>query len=182
MEFIKYIRTDRNGTKYYEDWKCPRCGGAGEADKWYRTGKTCYECGGTGLRRKPVTIKEYTPEHQAKLDERRKAREAKRLAENPPPSGDELKARVEAARLNNWELEGFSRDGRGYLHTGNTYKNKGRIKAEGGRWCNLLRGFVAPVRVECKGVLVTEMQAQEMCNRSGYIDPQKAWGLLDKIG
>ena len=24
-----YVRTDKNGTKIYHDWTCPRCGGAG---------------------------------------------------------------------------------------------------------------------------------------------------------
>ena len=43
-----YIRTDKNGTKIYHDYTCPRCGGAGGADQWIYTGWTCYECGGTG--------------------------------------------------------------------------------------------------------------------------------------
>jgi hypothetical protein len=28
--------------------KCLRCGGAGQADKWVRTGLTCYSCNGSG--------------------------------------------------------------------------------------------------------------------------------------
>ena len=32
-----YIRTDKNGTKIYHDWTCPRCGGAGYADKRRKT-------------------------------------------------------------------------------------------------------------------------------------------------
>lgn len=27
---------------------CPRCGGAGRADKWIHTGSTCYDCNGDG--------------------------------------------------------------------------------------------------------------------------------------
>jgi hypothetical protein len=30
------------------DGKCLRCGGAGQADKWTRTGLTCYSCNGSG--------------------------------------------------------------------------------------------------------------------------------------
>ena len=30
------------------DGKCSRCGGAGQADKWVRTGLTCYSCNGSG--------------------------------------------------------------------------------------------------------------------------------------
>lgn len=67
---LEYIRTDRNGTEIYHDWNCPRCGGAGQSDNWWRTGKTCYECGGTGRRIKPAIVKKYTPEHEAVLAEK----------------------------------------------------------------------------------------------------------------
>lgn len=50
-----YIRTDKNGTKIYHDYTCPRCGGAGGADQWIYTGWTCYECGGTGSQ--SITVK-----------------------------------------------------------------------------------------------------------------------------
>lgn len=79
MAKIVYLRTDKNGTKYYANYTCPRCGGAGGSDKWSFTGWTCYECGGTGESSTPVIEKEYTPEYRAKLDERaRKRAEAKR--------------------------------------------------------------------------------------------------------
>lgn len=80
------LRTDKNGTKYYEEeCNCWKCGGTGI----YYWGNVvngqpsysgvCYACDGTG-----VVIghsKEYTPEHQAKLDAARAKREAKRDAE-----------------------------------------------------------------------------------------------------
>ena len=53
-----YIRTDKNGTKIYHDYTCPRCGGAGGADQWIYTGWTCYECGGTGRVSNPQIIKD----------------------------------------------------------------------------------------------------------------------------
>ena len=43
MAKIVYLRTDKNGTKYYANYTCPRCGGAGGSDKWAFTGWTCYE-------------------------------------------------------------------------------------------------------------------------------------------
>lgn len=72
------IRIDRNGTKYWSDDTCRRCGGQGERSEWYYTGCICYECGGTG-RSKARLEKEYTPEHAAVLEERRAEREAKKL-------------------------------------------------------------------------------------------------------
>lgn len=74
----KLIRVDRNGTKYWADDTCRRCGGAGERSEWYYTGLTCYECGGTG-RTTPHIEKEYTPEYAAKLKASRDLREARKL-------------------------------------------------------------------------------------------------------
>lgn len=89
------IRTDRNGTKYYEGMvTCDRCGGRG----WYAVGvhngqliparpdnAICYQCRGAGkIKSKWV---ERTPEYQAKLDAKRQAKldaiaaEQKRIAE-----------------------------------------------------------------------------------------------------
>lgn len=72
------IRIDKNGTKYWADDTCKRCGGAGQRSEWYYTGLTCYECGGTG-HSKPRMEKEYTDEYAAVLKERRANREAKKL-------------------------------------------------------------------------------------------------------
>lgn len=74
------IRIDRNGTKYYVDDTCQRCGGMGERSEWYYTGLTCFECGGTGHSRQR-TFKVYTPEYQAKLDAKRAVKLEKIKAE-----------------------------------------------------------------------------------------------------
>lgn len=172
---LEYIRTDRNGTKYYADWTCPRCGGAGQSDNWIATGRTCWGCGGTGRRPKPRIVKIYTPEHEAKLEARRAAREAQRLAETPPPSKEELLAAADVARRNVWQSNGFTRDGVGYLHTGETYKNMDRLYKAGGHWSRFLSGYVVPERVEgLKGVKIIEIHAQDLCNDHGYIDMDKA--------
>ena len=82
MERLKYIRTDKNGTKIYEDWTCPRCGGQGWAGQWKYTGVTCFRCGGSGLRTRPVLVKEYTDEYAAKLEAKRRAKAAKYAEEH----------------------------------------------------------------------------------------------------
>lgn len=83
------IKVDRNGTKYYEgDVTCTRCGGTGVYIMGICNGQPvlspvdngiCFKCGGAGTEHS--TWKEYTPEYEAKLAARRKARQEKRLAE-----------------------------------------------------------------------------------------------------
>ena len=77
---VRLIRTDKNGTKYYEDDRCPRCGGRGyiECYKHVEAGM-CFQCQGSGFGL--TKWKEYTPEYQAILDARREAREQKKAAE-----------------------------------------------------------------------------------------------------
>lgn len=95
------IRTDKNGTKYYEgDVPCSRCGGGGGADKWQFTGWTCYQCGGTGKMHGKYKV--YTPEYEAKLEARRKAKAEKferEHAEEIAKAEAERKAKEEAERL-----------------------------------------------------------------------------------
>lgn len=112
------IRVDKNGTKYFTGFEaCDRCGGLGYADKWYFTGKTCYKCGGNG--KQPASWKEYTPEYEAKLEERRAKRRAKWLEDHKEEieaqareaeerrlkEEAERKAREEAERLEQERIE-----------------------------------------------------------------------------
>ena len=99
MESVKLIRVDRNGTKYYEGiGACSRCGGLGGADAWAYTGWTCYKCGGTG--KEGRSWKEYTPEYEAKLEERRKKKAEKYAKEHEAEikAKQEEEARKEAER------------------------------------------------------------------------------------
>lgn len=172
---LEYVRTDRNGTKIFHDWTCPRCGGAGESDKWLFTGKICYGCGGTGKRHTPKVVKKYTKEYADKLEKRRIAREKKRLAENPPPSQEEVQALADEARKNKWKSQGFQKEGTGFIHSGNTYDNRETLYRAGARWDNYLRAYIAPEPVEgLKGIMITETHAEELCNEYGYIDIDKA--------
>lgn len=98
------IRVDRNGTKYYSGMvPCDRCGGAGGADAWVHTGWKCYKCGGTG--KILGKWKEYTPEYEAKLEARRKAKAEKWEREH----AEEI-AKAEAERLAKEEAERKARE------------------------------------------------------------------------
>ena len=81
MRNLEFVRVDKNGTKIYLDWSCPRCGGRGGSEQWAMTGFTCYECGGSGRSEKARVYKEYTPEYAAKLEARAAARWERQHAE-----------------------------------------------------------------------------------------------------
>ena len=95
----KLIRTDRNGTKYFEEaCTCWKCNGSGTYE-WgacingcYSYSGVCYACGGTGV--VVEKTKEYTPEHAAKLEAQRAKRQAKKDAER---SEAEAKAAADKA-------------------------------------------------------------------------------------
>lgn len=138
----RYVRTDRNGTKIYHDINCPRCGGHGESDNWWQTGRTCFACGGSGERAKPLEVKVYTREYADKLNARREAKEAANA-----PSEDELRARADEARRNQWQNNGFSRDGVSYIYQGDTHKFREAFRKAGAKWA--YRRWFSPVPVDC---------------------------------
>lgn len=90
MAIKELIKTDRNGTKYWNTRvPCDRCGGDG-VYKWGAVinGRpqyvgTCFKCNGAG--KVWDIVKEYAPEYRAKLDaanaKRRAKQEAKRAEE-----------------------------------------------------------------------------------------------------
>ena len=104
------IRIDKNGTKYYEGLvPCSRCEGKGIyyigecngklVPSWVDQG-VCFKCGGSG--KQQGKWKEYTPEYQAKLDAKRKARQEqweKEQAEERARAEAERKAKEEAERI-----------------------------------------------------------------------------------
>lgn len=104
------IRTDRNGTKYFEGRiTCDRCDGKGIyyigvcngqlVPSWVDQG-TCFKCGGAGY--VIGKWKEYTPEYAEKLEAKRRAKaeaRAKEYAEEQARIEAERKAKEEAERL-----------------------------------------------------------------------------------
>lgn len=105
-----YIKTDRNGTKYYEKKvRCWRCNGYGIYYMGVHNGSlipssvangVCFRCGGTGW--EMATEKEYTPEYAAKMEARRAKKEAaaaeKREAERAEREAKEAERKAEAEK------------------------------------------------------------------------------------
>lgn len=157
------IRTDRNGTKYWNVTEtCPRCGGRGDYILGNLNYGVCFQCGGTGMHE--YTWKEYTPEHEAELEAKRAARAAKRLEEKEKYEAEHAE---ETAAENRKILErryadyGCGENGIGFALTGNTYPVKEEIKRNGGRW--VCGAWICPVRIEGKGIRAKEI------NLSGHI-------------
>lgn len=108
----RYLKTDHNGTKYFsERVVCDRCNGLTKFVVGIHNGEpviarpddgTCYKCNGVGFL--DVIVKEYTPEHAAKLEAARIRRQAKKQAEWDAQEA-EREAQAEKARLEAERLE-----------------------------------------------------------------------------
>jgi hypothetical protein len=145
------IKTDRNGTKYWNVTDvCPRCGGIGDYIQGINYG-VCFLCGGSGT--KNYIFKEYTPEHEAKLEAARQKREAARIAKQEAWKAEHAEE-IEAARqriiIERYAQYGCGKDGIGYVLTGKTYPVKEEIKKNGGRW--VWGTWICPVEVKANGV------------------------------
>lgn len=97
------IRVDKNGTEYHEGMvKCPKCGGLGKISCYdYIDGGICYNCDGSGKTHQKWKI--YTPEHEAKLDKKRKLAQEKRSERLNAKYEKEQRDRVERAAR--WEAQ-----------------------------------------------------------------------------
>ena len=130
----KAYKVDKNGTLYFANHTCKRCGGAGGADQWAYTGWTCYECGGSGISSHPDTVKLMLPEYEIKLEERRAKRYAKKQAEHNAKIAE---IRKQWLLNHNWTEDGFT-----YIFLGNTYEMKESIKAVGGTFNHIMGWFI----------------------------------------
>lgn len=118
FEHLTLDRVDRNGTHYYTDCKCPKCGGAGNIYYYAHVeGGVCFLCGGSGVHPTQVVVRRI--EYQRVLD-------AKRLE----------RARKAAPAMNAafFEREGFSKDGKTYIVLGDTYAIREDLKAAGAKF------------------------------------------------
>ena len=152
MEMTKrLIKIDRNGTKYWDVTDiCPRCGGRGDYIRGINYG-TCFLCGGSG--KQNYIFKEYTPEHEAKLEERRQEKAAKKAEERAKyekEHADEIEAEKRRIIEETYTEFGCSKDGIGYVLTGKTYPVKDQIKKNGGKW--VYGVWVCPVEIKGNGI------------------------------
>lgn len=123
---MKYFKTDKNGTKYYMDTTCRKCGGHGGSNQWAYTGWTCFRCGGSGIDPNPQIIKEYTEEYAAKLQTRREKKAQKEL--------NERIAKFQAEKEQNILNLGFGKEDNEYViykALGNTFDIKDELKSDG---------------------------------------------------
>lgn len=153
-----YVRTDKNGTKIFYDFTCPRCGGAGFADKWIATGRVCYECGGSGKRVKAKIVKEYTQEYWEKLQARRQAKMAKQIeaaAKYAEEHAEEIAEKNRKVIETRYAEFGCGKNGIGYVLKGDTYPVKEEIKKNGGRW--IYGVWVCPVEITGDGIRSKEI-------------------------
>lgn len=178
-----YIRTDRNGTKIYHDWTCPRCGGAGQSDKCMFTGKICFECGGSGKRHTAKVVKVYTEEYAAKLEAKRIAKATQNAEANAEAKAEQERREEEwrkANRERSYRELGCGTDGVGYVLVGNTYRIKDQIKSNGGRWIS--QTWVCPVAVEAKGVTAVRIDLKQYINEYGNLSEYDARDAIWEIG
>lgn len=119
------IKIDRNGTKHFRSWKCPKCGGKGKDSAWSNSGWYCFKCGGTGVYEH--IEKEYTPEYLEIMAEKNRKKQEKKIA-------DKIAA-YEADMSKAYREVGFNEEGHIYIVTAeNTYSIKEDLKADGARW------------------------------------------------
>lgn len=168
----KPFKVDKNGTQYFADWTCRRCGGQGGADQWAYTGYTCYECGGSGRARTPEIYKVYTPEYEAKLEERRAKRMAKKKAERAAQA-DQLNAEFLADK-------GFSADGHTWVYFGNTYEIRGELKAAGAKYDGILGWHSAERIGEYDAVQVEGFFEKDDCGVISYFSPKETAALVQE--
>lgn len=115
----RLIRTDKNGTQYWVDDRCPKCGGTGFIQCYY-DGGVCYQCGGSGYGQ--TSWKVYTPEYQAKLDERRRLK------------AEQDKAKFEENIAEYRKELGLAENGFCYIVMAKTFGKTDELKAAGGRY------------------------------------------------
>ena len=166
------LKVDKNGTKYWFDDTCPKCGGSGYIDGyWMIDGGICFKCGGNG--KGEQKWKEYTPEYYAKL-------EAKRI-EKAKKKAPEINAKF-------FKSIGFNEIGEAWLVVGiNTFEAKDALKEAGARFHSEIGWHFdkepETVNAAFKTVKITVEQVADETNVGTYFlkDYDVIKGLCDGI-
>ena len=154
----RLIKTDKNGTKYYEaDVPCWRCMGKGIYYIGVHNNKLipshvddgiCFACHGSGKLKE--IVKEYTPEHEAKLKRDREQREARLRAEKQAKA-DEINAI--------WLKEhGFDADGNVWIVLGNTYIIRDQLRELGCQFNSIIGWHIDHELTEYPTIKLTSSQ------------------------
>lgn len=173
---LSLVKTDRNGTKYYEGvQKCWKCGGARQFDCWGHVANgVCFACNGNGVN--PCKVRVMTDEHYQKLEDNR-AKKLQKKAEERIANSESLNKEF---ALNH----GFSEDGFAWVvygKNGNTYDLRFELKDKGAKFFgNGNAWYFAEPRTdyECIKVSIEDCFQKDMYNC--FIDFQKS-GMADAI-
>lgn len=115
------IKTDRNGTQYWEDYTCPKCEGKGKIYCYSHVeGGICFLCNGSGCYR--THWKTYTPEYAAQLEERRAAKRQRKI--------DQFNAEMPE----HYKELGLTAEGKCFAVLDRTFGRKDELKAAGARF------------------------------------------------
>ena len=161
----KLIRIDRNGTEYWEETKCPKCGGTGYIAAYHHVdGGRCFYCDGTGYHR--TTWKVMTPEYSRKLEERRNAKAEKKAPER---------------RQKFLEKNGFDTNGYTWLVKGNTFEIKDELKEAGAKFNPLLKWhFNSETKFDSVKIHVTDL-FKETLDEDGYVEKCEAYEVVENL-
>ena len=154
----RVIKIDKNGTKYWADERCRKCGGEGYIRGYeYIEGGICFKCGGSG-KEQTYTWKEYTPEYEKVLAARREARELKKAPEK---------------NAKFFKREGMNEKGEAWCVLGNTFNMKDQLKEAGAKW-NPIQGWHFDHQPE--GFAVVKVSIEQIGFKNVY---GEWWGYND---
>lgn len=150
------IRIDRNGTKYiHHVFPCGRCGGSGYVPFNYAQG-ICFDCHGSGWDEE--IIKEYTPEHEAKLKAKRDAKRAQAEAERL----EKLPEEIAKDNQRFFRFNGMDENGTTWIYLGDTFSIKDELRAQGAKF-NYRMGWHSDHKIE--GFPCFTLNAFEFCKK-----------------
>ena len=175
MKERELIKIDRNGTKHYRSFVCPKCGGKGTDSAWQKTGWYCYKCGGTGVYEH--IEKEYTPEYLAKQAEKNRQKQEKKIADTIQAYKADMTKAYREVRFND--------DGKLYaVVEPNSYYIKEELKADGAKWRPQMNHWTFTTKPEKWQTVEIDFSDCYYINQYGVISLKQGvpeWEFLEKL-